>query len=287
MQVVSIIGLGLMGGSLGLALKALDQPPRVVGYARREETREKALRMGVVDEVCHDLADAVKDADVSVFCVPILTIPKLVVYCRDHFKRGSVVTDVGSTKAELVCIISDLLKDSDVCFVGSHPIAGSEQQGVQASNRDLYRGAVTVITPAGTESSRSVEEVRSLWEQVGSGVCSMGPEEHDTLLARTSHLPHMMAAALVRVIGRGGEQALVELCCGTGFKDTTRIAEGSADVWKDIVKSNRHAVLSEMEAMQREWGTLIDLIRSENDTALERYLLEAAEVRKSLIKNRL
>lgn len=255
MTTVAILGTGLMGSSLGLALKQRGVPVRVRAYARREETREVLAERGAADAVFSDPAEAVDGADLIVFCVPVLQIPALAEACRPGLNPGAVLTDVGSTKAFLNDRMHDVLDGMDAEFIGSHPICGSEQQGVQSGDPQLYEGAVTVVTPADAVKQSTVEEVSTLWKTAGSRVVVMDPQEHDRILAVTSHLPHVAAAALALSSGLNGP------LCGSGFRDTTRIAEGSPEVWADVAKTNGPALnkaLKEYCENIAEFAALID-----------------------------
>ncbi|MCU0858698.1 MAG: prephenate dehydrogenase/arogenate dehydrogenase family protein [Pontiellaceae bacterium] len=278
MQTISILGSGLMGSSLGLALKKRGMPVRVHVYARREETRAAALELGVADAVFADPADAVKDAGLAVLCVPVLTIPMLAKACLPGLKAGAVLTDVGSTKAELVRQIEKILSGTGAVFVGSHPICGSEQQGIEAGDADLYDGAVTVVTPQPGSPQEAVGKVSSLWKSVGSAVSVMPPEEHDRILAATSHLPHVVAAALALSAGDNG------LFCGSGFRDTTRIADGSPEVWSDIVRTNAPALKAALGTFREKLDELSVLIEKEDGEKLAQWFAAARARRRELLK---
>jgi len=243
MNRLAIMGIGLMGGSLGLAARRCGLARTVAGFARREAVREAALEKGIVDEVHAAPGDAAADADLVVFCLPVLAIPECAEVCRPHLKPGCVATDVGSTKRELVFRMEQVLRDSGATFVGSHPIAGSDATGLEAACADLYDDAVVVVTPAADPEALDV--VEEFWGRLGSRVVRMHAEEHDRVIARTSHLPHLVAAALVDTVCREGGAFRRDLC-GSGFRDTTRIAGGSESVWHDILRSNRDAVRAEL-----------------------------------------
>ena len=203
---LAIVGLGLMGGSLGLAAKARGTVKRVVAYSRREESRRKALEQGVADAVFDSPGDAVDGADLVVLCTPDLTMPELVRGFKERLHAGCVVTDVGSTKAFLDRELGAILADSPAVFVGSHPMAGSEKTGVDAARVDLYQGARVIVTGETAAESVGVQRVTAFWEQVGAYVSVMTPEEHDAVIARTSHLdvqPTNHASAADRSQGQG------------------------------------------------------------------------------------
>ncbi|OGV62344.1 MAG: hypothetical protein A2498_01380 [Lentisphaerae bacterium RIFOXYC12_FULL_60_16] len=238
---VAILGLGLMGGSLAMALRRRAPDIRITGYARRLETREEALRLGLVDGAADDPAQAVADATLVVCGVPVLAVPDLLASCRAALPAGCLVTDVGSTKAWLVRETDSLLAGGRAIFVGSHPIAGSDETGLSAAREELYQDAVVVVTPGAGTPPDAVGRIAAFWGLVGARCRVMTPDQHDQLVARTSHLPHVVAAALAQAVLTDGP-AGCEALCGTGFRDTTRVAGGSEDLWHDILKTNRQAV---------------------------------------------
>lgn len=306
MKKLAIIGLGLMGGSLGLAVKRRGLAESVCGYARREENRRSALKRGVVDSVFDSAEATVRDADFVVFCVPVLAIAGLASVCKAHFSNNCVVTDVGSTKANLVSELTPLFKDIPVTFVGSHPIAGSEQSGLDAARADLYEGSVVVVTaeagghvarcqasgvpppPRLRRASRcqqgkdreenAVARVAEFWEGLGAEVVVMDPAEHDRIIARTSHLPHLIAAMLVSSVHRdGGDQ--IRKFCGTGFRDTTRIAGGSEEIWHDIVKSNISCVSRELDEFREVFDRVKAMIDKGDFDGVRHFLEESRRFR--------
>ena len=282
MKRVGIIGLGLMGSSLGLALKRRGLAA-VAGWARREETRRLAVELSVVDEVFDTPKAAVQGADIAVFCTPVCSIPDLVRDCAGGFKPGAVVTDVGSTKAELMRIVVPLLKGTGAAFVGSHPMAGSDKTGVEAGRADLYEGAITAVTGDPETPMQAVDDVTWMWSGVGCRVVPLNPLDHDILVARTSHLPHLVAALLARTVGRDAVP-LVGDFCGTGFRDATRIAAGSPEMWHDIVKTNRAALLDELWAYDAALLELIGKLEKDDFDGIRDLLAAARETRSSLLK---
>lgn len=281
-QNIAILGLGLMGASLSLGLKKRGFTGNVLGYARREETRRQALESGVVDEVFADPAEAVKTADVIVVCVPIWSIAKLTEQIVSSLKPGAVVTDVGSTKLKLLHNVASLFEGTRAFFVGSHPIAGSEKTGIQSGNPDLYDGRLTIVCPSVDTPEAAEQAVLNLWAAAGSEVVKMSPEEHDSMLASTSHLPHMIAAALARSVAAGDPAQKADFC-GTGFKDTTRVASGSADMWVDIIDTNREALEIELDRFHDELQGLIGILRSGNGDDIRKWLEDAADDRDEIL----
>ena len=281
MNDVAILGLGLMGGSLGLALKHVRPDIKIHGHTRSAARGQCALDRGAIDHFHTSPEDAVRSADVVVLCAPILSIPDQLTSVVSALKPGSVVTDVGSTKVDIQRRCRDLLAGRPAVFVGSHPIAGSEQQGMEAAKVDLYRKAMVVITPdPGTERA-AIETVRELWTLSGAVVTEMTPEEHDRVLALTSHLPHIMAALLAATVGRPGQRADLPAYCGPGYRDTTRIAGGGVDIWLDILKTNRTPIVQELTVFRQKLDDLIEKLELHEDSAIERALIEGKTSREA------
>jgi len=281
MKKVAIIGLGLMGGSLGLALKHRGLA-KVSASARREETRRMALSMGAADEVFESPQAALRGADVAVFCTPVCSIPELVRDCLAAFEPGCVVTDVGSTKADLAQEMPRLFKGTSLVFVGSHPMAGSEKTGIEVANAELYDKAVTALTPVEGTPESAVVTIEALWREVGAKVVRLAPDAHDELVARSSHLPHLIAALLVATAGRNHHADLSKFC-GPGFRSTTRVASGSPEMWHDIVKTNRVAILAELHAYQDQLGVLISAIDKQDYDKVKAFLERAQALRHELL----
>lgn len=282
MNHIAIVGLGLMGGSLGLALKGRGFKGRVTGYTRSPERRAIALKRGAVDAVFDAPDKAAAGADLVVHCAPILSIPGMVRATLPSLKPGCVVTDVGSTKVQLVKDIGELVKGTEVIFVGSHPIAGSEQQGIDAAKANLYEGATVVVTPAAESPAAAVAQVEALWRGLGADVHRMTPEDHDRTVALTSHLPHLAAALLAVTVGRdGGDQRLAAFC-GSGFRDSTRVAEGPPEIWDDILKTNQAQVLAELKAFGREVQVLAAVLERGDFAAAAAFLEKARAARRAL-----
>lgn len=278
MKRIAIIGLGLMGGSLGLAARRSGK--EVAAYARRAESRQAALDLGVADAVFESPSDAVAGADLVVLCTPILTMPALVKSFRHNLADGCIVTDVGSTKTLLTDEIGELLRDSAACYVGSHPMAGSEKNGIEAAASDLYEGATVFVTlESGCHNSES-RAVAEFWEAVGSNVVLMTPQAHDEIVARVSHLPHLAASVLMNTVAREDDD--IGAFCGPGLRDATRIAEGSELVWHDIVKSNQSAVLAEVEAFSERLEVLKKMLKRQDFEGIREMLRTARENRARL-----
>lgn len=287
MDRIAIIGLGLMGGSLGLALKARGLPFTVTGSSRSPQNRKLALDRGAVDRAYERAFDAARDASIVVVCTPVLSIPELVASLRPGLRPGAVVTDVGSTKAWLMREVPERLVDSAAVFVGSHPICGGEQTGMAAAHGDLYNGATVVVTPPkrSDATDHAVTTVSNLWKSAGSHVQCLEAGEHDRILARTSHLPHLAATLLSTTVGRSdtGKHASF---CGSGFRDTSRVAAGDADLWHDIVKTNREAVREELAAYRAQLEQMIGLLDHRDFEGIRQILEKGQAARAALWADR-
>lgn len=282
MKEVSIIGLGLMGGSLGLALKGSGSAIRVTGITRSRDRGELAVQLGAVDAWTMDHGEGVASADVVVCCAPILSIPAQIESVARFTKHGAVITDVGSTKVEIQSRGEMIARSAAKgMFIGSHPIAGSEQQGIEHARADLYRGNLVVITPGTSAKADDKRLVRKMWEQAGGVVVEMDPAEHDRTLAATSHLPHVIASLLAATIGRPGMRADLARFCGTGYRDTTRIAAGGVDIWLDIIRSNRAPITAELKVFAKHLDDLIEKLDKQEYSDIEKHLADGKKARQA------
>jgi len=280
---ISIIGLGLMGASLAMALRKRGYTGRLVAYARKEKTRREALALGIVDEAFDNPDPAVKDASLVVLCAPIRSCVEIAADIAPMLTPGALVTDVGSTKGWICRQMAGLLPPG--VFVGSHPIAGSEKQGLQAASADLYENALTVVASHLDVPEEAAERVVALWKSAGARLCRLSPEDHDRLLARTSHLPHVAAAALAKAIGRDSAET-VGAFCGTGFYDSTRVASGSIDMWHDILMTNAPAVAEELRAFKIEVERVYDDLQAGRLDEVTQFLEQARVARSELLSGR-
>jgi prephenate dehydrogenase len=266
---ISLIGMGLMGGSLALAVKQNQLALKVHGYARRDSSIAEGAKLAIADVITKDLKEAVSDADFIVLCTPLSQMRALAEQMRLYLKPGAIVTDVGSAKGVVVQELEPIIHAARAHFVGSHPMAGSEQTGLAAARADLFRNAICLITPGVNASADAIFAVQNFWKAVGGCPLRMTPDMHDDLVSRSSHLPHVVAAELANYVlspAHPKEQALV---CANGFKDTTRIAAGSAEMWRDIAMANR-------KNLGRVLGVFIEDLQ-EFQLALEREDVKAVE----------
>jgi prephenate dehydrogenase len=264
---VAIAGLGLIGGSLGMALRQRDLARRVIGFPRRAETITEGLSMGAIHEGSLDLS-AVAEAELVVLAAPVRTCETLAAELAPHLKPGTLVTDVGSTKAEITAQIPGLLPEG-VDFIGGHPMAGSERGGVLAGRADLFEGAVWVLTRAPRTRPENVERLSRLVRALGATPVEMEPELHDDAVARISHLPHVVAAAMAEATEAGEVPAdLLRLLVAGGFKSTTRIAASPPEMWRDICLTNREAVLASLRDFEGALARFREALEQEDGTAV-------------------
>ncbi len=245
---VTIIGVGLIGGSLGKALKQRRIADRVIGFSRRQSTLDAALKCGAVDEGTRDLKRAVAGSDLVILATPIETIKEMFALIAPHLKRNGLVTDVGSVKTAVVRAAEDGLKQP-AFFVGTHPLAGSEKGGVQHADGRLFENAVCVLTPTERTHRQAQERIRRLWTLLGSRIKVLSPEEHDEILAYTSHLPHLLAFALMETIPEKTMEYAAQ-----GFKDVTRIASSAPALWTEICLNNTRPLQAALDEAVRRLG---------------------------------
>jgi prephenate dehydrogenase len=236
---ITIIGVGLLGGSLGLAVKRRKLARQTAGFVRRRASLKDCERAGAVDFATADLLAAVWDADLVILCTPLAQMRSRVRELLPALKRGAIVTDVGSVKASVVRELELLVAKAGAHFVGSHPMAGAEKTGVAAARADLFAGTVCVVTPTRKTNRSALKAVKQFWGAVGSCVLELKPEVHDALVSRSSHLPHVVAATLASHVLNPAHPKNQAALCANGFRDTTRIASGSPEMWRDIALANR------------------------------------------------
>ena len=276
---LTIIGAGLLGGSIGLAARARGLAKRVSALVRRPESVAECQALGIADEVTLNPAEAVADADLIVLCTPISSMTGLAKRTLPDLKPGAVITDVGSTKQQLVAELTPLCAGAGARFVGSHPMAGSDQTGPSAARADLFDDTVCVVTPTDDTDADALATVNDFWAALGSRTVAMPADTHDRLVARSSHLPHLLASALAGCVldpAHGEQQAQL---CATGFRDMTRLAAGSPVMWRDIVGSNRDDILAAIDEFADELGQLRGLIAGDSPEAIDTWLQRAKVAR--------
>jgi prephenate dehydrogenase len=276
-----IIGVGLIGGSLGMVLRRKGLAASVVGVGRRVENLKTAVHVGAIDRYVVDSKEAVKDADLVILATPVDTYERHLNEWSSCLRPGAIVTDVGSVKGDLV-VQSERRMPAGVHFVGAHPIAGKEKTGAAAGSEDLFTGRRCIVTPTRQTDPQALEQVQSLWQAAGAVVLTMDPYLHDKILAAVSHLPHVAAFALmnalvdIRTVVPGLDLAGHS---GGGLRDTTRIAASSPEMWRDIFLWNRDNVVAWIRTYERSLGELRQLIETGDAAGVEKMLERAKEER--------
>ena len=278
-KTLAVIGVGLIGGSFASALRRAGVATTVVGFDRDPEAMEKAAALGVIDVAADSASAAARGADLVVVAVPVRSIgPVLHDVCLT-LDANAVVSDVGSTKSEVVATARGELRERFPRFVPAHPIAGRETSGVESATPDLFRGARVVLTPVPETAPDAVELVKTCWEAVGGKVTTVSPEDHDRIFAAVSHLPHLLSFALVsEIAARDNAAELLGFAAG-GFRDFTRIAASSPEMWRDIALQNRAALLHELDRYAAQLAVFRELIEKAEGPGLQRLMSEARNAR--------
>ena len=280
---LAVIGVGLIGGSLSLALKAAGAVGEVVGCGRGKPNLEKALELGVVDRYTRDPVDAVKDADLVFLATPVKTLATVTKELLPGLKPGAILTDGGSVKGAVAAAIEPLLP-AGIHFVPGHPIAGTEKSGAEAAFPTLYRGKLCILTPTANTDPEALQLVEKMWQLVGSEVVRMSLEKHDRVLAAISHLPHMVAYSLVNAVGSYDhyEENILEYSAG-GFRDFTRIASSDPTMWRDIAETNRDGLLEMMEQFETFFAELKADVAEGSGEKLFEFFLRSKQLRDGIL----
>jgi prephenate dehydrogenase len=257
-QKITIIGVGLLGGSIGLAARRRRLAGEIAGFVRRKSTLKNCENAGAVDCATTDILAAVSNSDLIILCTPLAQMRSLVQQFLPALKRGAIVTDVGSVKTGVVRELESLIQKSGAHFIGGHPMAGAEKTGVSAARANLFTNAVCVLTPTKKSNANAVRKLEQFWKSLGARILKLDAAQHDLLVSRSSHLPHVVAATLANLVLNPASPKQQAALCANGFRDTTRIASGSPEMWRDIALANRKnlsrsldAFISDLQKFQR------------------------------------
>jgi len=275
---ITVIGLGLLGGSITLAVLRSFSRVKVVGYSHRRTTRNKARQLAVATTIVDDINESVSNADLVILATPICTFEKIFSKIADSLPAGCIVTDVGSTKVLPHQWAARKLPKS-VQYVGSHPIAGSEQRGIEFARDDLFDQTTCILTTTNKTNRQAAQTLKRFWSELGCSVKLMGPAKHDRILANISHLPHIIAAALINSNSSEGLKF-----AGKGFIDTSRIASGPANIWADVLATNAANTTKGIDKIIAELDKIKKAIKSQNKKQIENLLIKARNKRSALIK---
>jgi prephenate dehydrogenase len=276
---LTLFGVGLIGGSFAAALRAANAVGHITGVGRSRANLERALALGVIDEIARDARGAVESADFILVAVPVRQTAAVFASIVPHLPSEAILTDAGSTKQDVIAAARQVLGPRLRQFVPAHPIAGAELTGVEAARSGLYQGRTVVITPLPETDAAMSARVEAAWRTCGARVVRMSPERHDAVFAAVSHLPHALAFALVHMIATRLDADALFAQAGAGFRDFTRIASSSPEMWRDICVSNRDALLAEIDAYQAELLALRALIAAGDADRIERVFTDARSAR--------
>ena len=276
---VVIFGVGLIGGSFARALKHAGAVTTVVGMSRSPASMVRALELGIIDVIGGDMAEAMDGADLVLLAAPVAQTGAILAAIAPHLRPGTIVTDAGSTKSDVVAAARAALKDKAAQFVPGHPIAGRETNGPDAAIIDLYQGKKVVLTPLAENAAADVDKVAVAWRACGAILHTLSPEEHDKVFAAVSHLPHLLAFALVDDIANKPHAALLFQYAASGFRDFTRIAGSSPEMWRDISLANQPALLTELDAYMAQLTTLRAHLAANDGVAIEAVYANAQHAR--------
>lgn len=276
---LALFGVGLIGGSFAAALKAAGAVERVVGVGRGRANLERALALKVIDEIAPDPPTAVEGADLVLVAVPVQQTATVLASFAPRLSATTVVTDAGSTKQDVIAAARAALGADIRQFVPAHPIAGAELTGVDAAKATLYKGRTVIVTPLPETDARMTHIVEAAWQACDARIVRMTPERHDAVFAAVSHLPHALAFALVRMMASRSDAGELFDHAGAGFRDFTRIAGSSPEMWRDICIGNRAALLAELDAYANELASLRAAIAAQDSAAIERTFSEARAAR--------
>ena len=265
----------MLGGSIGLAARQRRLAGEVAGYVRRAASLKDCEKAGAVDFATTDLLAAVSNADLIILCTPLAQMRPLVRQFSPAIKSGAIITDVGSVKADVVRELESIIAKTGAHFIGSHPMAGGETMGVRAARADLFESAINILTPTKNTNPNAARKLESFWKSLGARTLRMNAAQHDLLVSRTSHLPHVAAAALTNLVLNPASPKSQTKLCANGFRDTTRIASGSPEMWRDIVLANRKNIAKSVDAMTAELKRFQSALKTGNAAAVERFFATA------------
>jgi len=276
--------VGLIGGSVALALKKAGSAAQIIGVGRSTESLQSALDLGVIDVACSDISQAMLNADIVLIAAPVAQTASILTAIKPALAANTVVTDAGSTKSDVLACAQEILGEQFSQFVGGHPIAGAEKSGVIAATTDLYRNKNVVLTPTEATNADAVQRVRELWQHCGANVTEMPAATHDSIFAAVSHLPHLLAFALVDDIASRQNAEQLFGFAASGFRDFTRIAGSHPEMWRDISLANRTALLNEITAYQDELSRLKQMLELSDGDALHALFDRASIARNNWAK---
>ena len=284
-----IIGVGLIGGSFALSLRKAGLVKHITGLGRSKENLQQALELGIIDEISDNYSQALNKADLVLLAVPVGQTAEILQKINPHLEPQTIISDVGSTKQNVIAAARSSIPEYFKNFVPAHPIAGAELSGSSAANAELFRDKNLILTPSDETDIDSIESIQTLWKGCGAHTSLMTPYQHDEMLAMTSHLPHILAFTFMNHMlsnsTEKNEDTLLNFA-GSGFRDFTRIASSSPEMWKDICLANRRLLLQQIRVYQNELARMNEILEDGDGAALEKFFLNAQITRGKFLKDK-
>jgi prephenate dehydrogenase len=281
---LTIIGVGLIGGSFAKALKKARQVDRVVGYGRQLDNLKIAIDKGVIDEYVLTIADAVKNADVIFIATPVSTFDEIFLQLKGKTKESAIITDGGSTKQNVIAMAKQVYGEVPSNFVPGHPIAGTENSGAEAAFAELFENNKVILTPLENTSQKSLNIITELWSTTGAEVVCMDADHHDLVLGATSHLPHILAFSLVNTLATLNERKEIFDYAAGGFKDFTRIASSNPKMWQDICFANKEVLIDYLEYFQSDLNKIVSALKNNDKELINNIFTRAKAARDNLLE---
>ena len=286
MKKILIFGIGLIGGSIALKIKQKNLFDQIIGVGRSGGTSITSyVSTGMLDVALEKASEEIASTDLIIIATPVAQTKKILADIYPFINEKSVITDVGSTKSDVMAVAKESLKEKFNQFIGSHPIAGSEKHGASAANSQLFENKDIIITPHDKSLDSTIDYLRKFWVNLGGRVSNMTPEIHDEIFSTVSHIPHLLAFGLVNLINNKSNKEQLLNFAASGFRDFSRIAASSPEVWRDISLANKKAILNDLKLYQDEISSIIKLIEEENTNKLDQYLIKASTTRSEWIES--
>jgi prephenate dehydrogenase len=286
MKKILIFGIGLIGGSIALKIKQKKLFDHIIGVGRSGGTLlTPYVSTGMLDVATDKASEEIASTDLIIIATPVAQTKKILADIYPFLNEKSVITDVGSTKSDVMAAAKECLKEKYQQFIGSHPIAGSEKHGASAANFQLFENKDIIITPHDNSLNSTIDYLRKFWVSLGGRVSNMTPEIHDEIFSTVSHIPHLLAFGLVNLINNKSNKDQLLNFAASGFRDFSRIAASSPEVWRDISLANKRAILNDLKLYQDEISSIIKLIEEENTNELDQYLIKASTTRSEWIES--
>lgn len=286
MKKILIFGIGLIGGSIALKIKQKKLFEQIIGVGRSGGTSLTSyVSTGMLDVATNKASEEIASTDLIIIATPVAQTKKILADIYPFLNEKSVITDVGSTKSDVMAAAKECLKEKYQQFIGSHPIAGSEKHGASAANFRLFENKDIIITPHDNSLNSTIDYLRKFWVSLGGRVTNMAPEIHDEIFSTVSHIPHLLAFGLVNLINNKSNKDQLLNFAASGFRDFSRIAASSPEVWRDISLANKRAILNDLKLYQDEISSIIKLIEEENTNELDQYLIKASITRSEWIES--